>query len=213
MSELTERRAAVAELGGAIRAVLAAAVRSEAPVDVLRSTAAAVSALADPLLDVQRAAERPASVDDLMSGVRMLNPVIGAGNAIAPPLRMSYDGRRVEGRGVLGPQYEGPHLYGHGGISALLLDQVLGHAAAAAGSIGVTIELTTRYRRPIPLEVPLLVWGEAVEVTAERTTARGAIALDSDPNTPLVQGEASFRPLGPQQFHRMYASLLQPPTL
>lgn len=213
MSELTERRAAVAELGEAIRAVLAAAVRSEVPVDVLRSTAAAVSALADPLLDVQRAAEQPASVDDLMSGVRMFNPVIGAGNAIAPPLRMTYDGRRVEGRGVLGPQHEGPHLYGHGGISALLLDQVLGHAAAAAGSIGVTTELTTRYRRPIPLDVPLVVWGEAVDVTAERTTARGAIALDSDPNTPLVEGEASFRPLDPGQFQRMYASLLRPPTL
>lgn len=208
MGDLTERRAAVAELGDAMRALLAAAVRSEVPADVLRSTAVAVSALVGPLNDVQRPAEQPASVDDMMSGVRMFNPVIGAGNAIAPPLRMTYDGRRVEGRGVLGPQHEGPHLYGHGGISALLLDQVLGHAAAAAGSIGVTTELTTRYRRPIPLELPLVVWGEAVEATPERATARGAIALDSDPSTSLVEAEATFRPLNPDQLRRMYASLL-----
>lgn len=208
--ELTERRAAVAELGARMRELLAAAVRAEVPVDVLRSTAAAVAELAGPLAAGERAPERPASVDDLVAGVRMFNPVIGEGNAMAPPVQMTYDGLRVEGRCSLGPQHEGPHMYAHGGISSLLLDQILGHAAAAAGAIGVTTELTTRYRRPVPLGVPLLLWAEAVEFDGERTTARGAIATAADPSTPLVEGEARFRKLELRQVQRMYAALLPP---
>jgi acyl-coenzyme A thioesterase PaaI-like protein len=49
-------------------------------------------------------------------------------------------------------------MYGHGGVSAMLIDQLLGHAAAAAGHPGVTTDLSVRYRRPVPLDVPLRVW-------------------------------------------------------
>lgn len=49
-------------------------------------------------------------------------------------------------------------LYGYGGVSAMLVDQLLGHAAAASGHSGVTTELTVRHRRPVPLDAPLRIW-------------------------------------------------------
>lgn len=205
--ELSDRRAAVAELGMQIRELLATAVLSEAPVDVLRDVAAQVETLRASLGSVQRPPERPASVDDLVSGVRMFNPVIGEGSAVAPPLRVTYEDALVRGSCTLGPQHEGPHLYAHGGVTAMLLDQILGHAVAAAGAIGVTVDLATRYRRPVPLGQPLLLWAEAVDTDGERTTARGAITTAADPGTPLVEAEGRFRKLELRQVQRMYAAL------
>src|SRR5208282_368492 len=83
-----------------------------------------------------RGIAEPASVDDLMGGVRMFNPVIGAGNPIAPPMRIKIGEDGAEGWCTLGHAYEGPPMYGHGGVSAMLLDQLLGHAAAVSGRPG-----------------------------------------------------------------------------
>ncbi|GAA4489821.1 PaaI family thioesterase [Rhodococcus olei] len=80
------------------------------------------------------------------------NAADGLRNAVAPPLniRTDPDGRaRTDFH--LGPQYEGPAGLVHGGVSALILDQVLGDAAVAGGTPGMTGTLTLRYRRPTPL--------------------------------------------------------------
>lgn len=80
------------------------------------------------------------------------NAVVGLRNAVAPPLwiQREPDGR-VWADVELGMQYEGPAGLTHGGISALLLDQVLGEAAEHGGAPGMTATLTLRYRRPTPL--------------------------------------------------------------
>ena len=67
------------------------------------------------------------------------NPVVGIRNPIAPPLVIHRD----ESGGaftdfVMGAPYEGPPGHVHGGISALVLDHVLGEAA----SDGVTPRFT-----------------------------------------------------------------------
>jgi acyl-coenzyme A thioesterase PaaI-like protein len=59
--------------------------------------------------------------------------------------------RRVTHELHLGALYEGPPGLVHGGVSALVLDQVLGEAAAVGGSPGMTGRLTVHYRRPTPL--------------------------------------------------------------
>ena len=51
----------------------------------------------------------------------------------------------------LGALYEGPPGLVHGGVSALILDQLLGEAAAVGGGPGMTGRLTVHYRRPTPL--------------------------------------------------------------
>ena len=51
----------------------------------------------------------------------------------------------------LGAAYEGPPGLVHGGVAALVLDQMLGEAAGAGGKPGMTGTLTLRYRRGTPL--------------------------------------------------------------
>ncbi|MBO9521868.1 MAG: PaaI family thioesterase [Nocardioidaceae bacterium] len=81
------------------------------------------------------------------------NAVVGLRNPVAPPLRIVQD--RDEGSAssafVLSPLYEGPPGKVHGGVAALVLDQVFGEAAAAGGSPGMTGTLTLRYRKPTAL--------------------------------------------------------------
>lgn len=80
------------------------------------------------------------------------NAVIGLRNPIAPPLHLEQgeDGM-VHTDFFLHRGYEGPPGLTHGGVSALILDQVLGYTATVSGSPGMTGTLTLRYRNPTPL--------------------------------------------------------------
>src|SRR6516164_4777407 len=64
--------------------------------------------------------------------------------------------------GVLSPilvpaRYEGPQGATHGGIVTAYLDEVLaGAAVRATGRLSVTGEITVRFVKPVPLEIPIL---------------------------------------------------------
>lgn len=81
------------------------------------------------------------------------NAVVGLRNPIAPPLAIVQD--RVKGGAssefFLNALYEGPPGKVHGGVLALVLDQIFGEAAAAGGTPGMTGTLTLRYRKPTAL--------------------------------------------------------------
>jgi acyl-coenzyme A thioesterase PaaI-like protein len=79
------------------------------------------------------------------------NAVVGTRNPIAPPLIVVSSEDGVSAEFELHAAYEGPPGLVHGGVSALILDQLLGEAAAAAGKPGMTGTLTVRYRRATPL--------------------------------------------------------------
>jgi acyl-coenzyme A thioesterase PaaI-like protein len=81
------------------------------------------------------------------------NAVVGLRNPIAPPLTIVQDRERGSARSdfFLNALYEGPPGKVHGGVSALVLDQVLGEAAAAGGTPGMTGTLTLAYRKPTAL--------------------------------------------------------------
>jgi acyl-coenzyme A thioesterase PaaI-like protein len=81
------------------------------------------------------------------------NSVVGLRNPIAPPLKIVQD--RIKGGAssefFLNALYEGPPGKVHGGVLALVLDQIFGEAAAAGGTPGMTGTLTLRYRKPTAL--------------------------------------------------------------
>ena len=208
--ELLDRRAAVAELGAELRALADLVTRTEAGAGVLRDSARRLREVAPALRGRIRSIAKPASVDDLMAGVRMFNPVTGTGNPIAPPVRIEIGADGAEGWCTLGHAYEGPPMYGHGGVSAMLIDQLLGHAAAAAGHPGVTTDLSVRYRRPVPLDVPLRVWGRVIEADGRRVLAVGGITTAAEPDVALVEAEGRFARLRPDQAGRMFGRLASP---
>lgn len=81
------------------------------------------------------------------------NAVVGLRNPVAPPLNIVQD--RVKGGAssefFLNALYEGPPGMVHGGVVALVLDQIFGEAAAAGGTPGMTGTLSLRYLKPTAL--------------------------------------------------------------
>lgn len=47
----------------------------------------------------------------------------------------------------------------HGGIAMALLDEAMAHAAMNAGYHAVTASMSTRFRKAVPLQQPLIVSG------------------------------------------------------
>jgi len=184
--ELLDRRAAVAELGAELRTLADLVTRTEVGADVLRDSARRLREVAPALRERIRGMAEPASVDDLMGGVRMFNPVIGAGNPIAPPMRIEIGEDGAEGWCTLG------------------------HAAAASGHPGVTTDLSVRYRRPVPLDVPLRIWGRVTETEGRRVSAVGGITTVAEPDVPLVEAEARFARLRLDQARRLFSRLASP---
>lgn len=81
------------------------------------------------------------------------NAVVGLRNPVAPPLTVVQDRENgsASAEFTLNALYEGPPGMVHGGVLALVLDQIFGEAAAAGGVPGMTGTLKLRYRRPTRL--------------------------------------------------------------
>lgn len=202
--ELTERREAVAELGEALRELTSSAIGSEVDTDVVREVAGQARALAATLGERRRRLGEAPSVDDLHRGQRLFNPVVGVGNPVAPPMRVEIVDGAAIGSCTLDWRYEGPSTYAHGGISALLLDQIMGYAVAAAGHPGVTGRLEVRYRATVPLGQPLRLQARLVDVLGVRAAVTGSISLASAPDDALVEAEGRFLALRPEQAVRLF---------
>jgi acyl-coenzyme A thioesterase PaaI-like protein len=178
---------AVTELGTALRELVDASVLTTVPADELRAVAADARAAAARLTADRRPVNQLPVLDDPVAFRRVYNPVTGVGSALAPPV----DIRRADGGLVaetaLGPAYEGPPGYVHGGVSSLLMDQLLGSAVIAAGLWGMTAQLELDYHRPVPLDTPLVLRARVDGNQGRRTTATGTIALADEPGSPLVE--------------------------
>jgi acyl-coenzyme A thioesterase PaaI-like protein len=105
-------------------------------------------------------------------------PVTGAicGLLLAPPIEIHVQpGGVSRTEFTLSDVYEGPPGFVHGGISALILDDLLGNAAAANGTPGMTATLDLRYRRPTPLGVPLVAEARTIRVEGRKTFVHATI--------------------------------------
>ncbi|MBM7516097.1 PaaI family thioesterase [Nocardioides nitrophenolicus] len=150
--EVERREKAVSALADSVRELVDATIRSTVADDEL----AAVRAEVDDLVARLRSAQLPGP-----AGVRYNsagrswnwgNAVVGRGNAIAPPVDIVHDEfGAATAEMTLGAAYEGPPGMVHGGVSALMLDQIMGETASGFRRLTMTGTLTLRYRRPLPL--------------------------------------------------------------
>jgi len=60
---------------------------------------------------------------------------------------------------VLDPKFQGWQGIAHGGIVMMLLDEAMAHASGHAGERGMTASMSVRFRKPVPLGVPLVLDG------------------------------------------------------
>lgn len=108
-----------------------------------------------------------------------LTPITSAINPLAPPLSIRQEDGGSVADTQLPPQYVGPPGRVHGGIIALMLDQVLGNAAHASGlPPAYTRELTITYNEATPLDAPIRVTGRVDRVEGRKRFLSGEILVD-----------------------------------
>ncbi|MEZ0577273.1 PaaI family thioesterase [Nocardioides sp. MH1] len=121
------------------------------------------------------------------------NAVVGVRNAVAPPVRLEWhDDGTVSSRLELGTPYEGPPGSVHGGVSAMVLDHLMGETASERHTrVTVTGTLTLRYVQPLPLG-PVRMAARVSEVSGRKVTVTAWIAADEDDATPAVEATGLF---------------------
>ncbi|GAA4058739.1 PaaI family thioesterase [Streptomyces shaanxiensis] len=190
--DLGHQRAAIAALGHELRALVDATVRTAAPAEALHRMTDEVRRLTGRLTGRRRLRAEIPAVDVFPGGVRMYSPVTGPGSPLAPPMRVTPDGDGVVGHCTLGIAHEGPPGYVHGGMSAMLLDELMGWACYGAGTPAMTVSLRTRYHQPVPLETPLRVHARVTGTEDRKIFVAGSISTEQDRTAELVTADAVF---------------------
>lgn len=106
------------------------------------------------------------------------SPVVGDASPLAPPFRWEVRDGRARAEATLGAPYEGPPGYVHGGMIALVFDEILGMANIAHGTPGMTGTLTVRYRKPTPLHRPVVLDGWVERQEGRRILTKGTMHVD-----------------------------------
>ncbi len=109
------------------------------------------------------------------------SPAIGPLNPVAPPAVFrpvgEAPGARVEGTVTFPPVMVGAPGLAHGGMVALVLDELLGVTNVVNGMGAMTGTLTIRYRVPTPAGRPLTLLGEVVGTERRKVFVRGELRL------------------------------------
>ena len=187
--EIDRQRALYGPLAQSVRELADAVIRTEVDDDAILAAQVEIEAITARLRE--RQLEGPYGVRFNSAGRSRAwgNAVVGARNAVAPPLVIQHESSgRAWSDFTLGAAYEGPPGLVHGGVSALILDQMLGEAAGAGGKPGMTGTLTLRYRRGTGLG-PLTAEAHIDRVEGIKTYAVGHIA---DAEGVTVEAEGVF---------------------
>ncbi len=187
--EMARLRAIYEPLAESVRDLVDATIRTEADAQTVAQVRAdidaAVARLRSKQIDGAFGARRSTDGEAMNWG----NAVIGVRNALAPPLNVHRepDGSRWA-EFHLGAAYEGPPGHVHGGVSALILDHVLGEAASPDRKPRFTGSITMRYLRATPLG-PLRVDAAITRTDGVKTFCAGQI---SDAEGITVEAEGVF---------------------
>ena len=185
----SERQRSLLELNDALRDAIVATRLSEGPpagldeaTDLIRRAAELIAPHQHPGPHQQAGFDHPGpsafhTPSDLAPDEFFpFSPIIGWLNPVAAPVRMWREadpdpshpadaGLRIAGAMTLPAPYAGPPSTVHGGVVAMVFDELLGVCAVANGVGAMTGTLTVRYRRPTPLdhEVTLRSWVDRIE--------------------------------------------------
>lgn len=186
--EVDRREAVLASLAGTVRELVDAAIRTTVDDDEVHRVRDDLAGLVDRLRAAQLPGPAGVRYNAEMRAWNWGNAVVGAANAIAPPLDVVHDASGCHADVVLGAAYEGPPGLVHGGVSAMLLDHIMGVTASAMRRTTFTGTLTMRYRRGTPLG-PLRLEASIVREEGRKVFVTASIA---DAEGVTVEAEGVF---------------------
>ena len=105
------------------------------------------------------------------------SPILGSLNPISPLANFDVVDGQIRGQVTMGAIYNGPPSSVHGGMIALILDEVLGCACLAHGVGGFTGTLSIRYQGLVPLDTPVDLHGWVDRLEGRKIFAKGEIRL------------------------------------
>ena len=183
----------------AIRKLTDVLVTSTPPIDELHAIAEKLEVQAEQFANCKRLHGMLAFIQDGEHGTQgevshELNALAGCSNPLSPGLNMWLDGSKAYGTVNCGWAYEGPHGHVHGGYVAAIMDQFLGMAQIIGKKPGMTGTLTTRYRKPTPLNTDLQLEAEVFILEGRKTLVKGEMR-DGDVVTATCEG-LFIRPSG-----------------
>jgi acyl-coenzyme A thioesterase PaaI-like protein len=175
------QEAAVASL----RKVIAHLRKTKAPAELLRESARELDAIAQRLaphdhsgpwaqsaLDFEADGFNPS---DDPSQVFPYSPVVGHRNPIAPPIRFELRDGELHAEHAFDAPWSGAPNAVHGGIIALVFDELLGSVNVVNGLGAFTGTLTLVYRALTPAETPIRMRGWIDRTEGRKVFARGTM--------------------------------------
>ena len=135
------------------------------------------------------------------------NRCFGCGAANPAGMKLTFeldlDARRTRGSFALGANYAGGGGFAHGGIIGVVLDEAMGKLSKINDEKAVTAEMTVEYRKPVPVDQPIVVEGWQEE---EKGRNRFRIAEIRDPQGNLLaRGKGRFVVVNQDHFARVNA--------
>lgn len=202
-----ERLEAMRRYHNALRRVLAVHGMVSPETQEFHALSERIEALADELEAMPRG--RPflrfsgLMPDDQWNDAIPFSPIAGRYNALALPLELSREGDTLVGTGVYNEAYEGPNQCVHGGIIAKIYDQLLAQANVVHKIGGPTASLTTYFKKPTPLHVPLRfeAWTESVE--GRKIITKGRCLVDGEV---VTEAEGLFIRLDPKRSYPQWSN-------
>ncbi len=192
-------------LAAEVRRVISAMVGLPLTDTDIAAATAVVAEVADRLEHAAGPGRRPRAQPDPVGEPQDFfptSPVIGFANPAAPPVVVEAVDGGLVGTAWFDYQYEGPPTCVHGGVIAMVFDEMLGAANILAGSPGMTGTLTIRYRKPTPLRTPLRLEARFTSRQGRKILTTGAI-YHGDVLT--AEAEGIFIELVPQRFMAIVA--------
>lgn len=163
---------------GAVRALIGALRVADAPADTLAEVTALAERAADLLephavsgvhtqaaLHFELGRQRPGETTRDPAVIFPYSPVVGPLSPLSPPIAFDVADGRVRAVARLDARYAGPPGMVHGGVIALVFDELLGVANVVNDVPAFTGTLSIRYERPTPIEAELELeaWIESTE--------------------------------------------------
>lgn len=204
---------ALAGAAGAVRRLITHLRKTTADAGLLGEVERQANALAEKLAPfdhegpyMQRALLLPEGPDSaafpdtrLASEFFPYSPIVGPLNPISGPIEFHLEGREFRARHAFEPQFNGPPGSVHGGVIAMVFDELLGCLGGMLGIGGFTGTLTVVYRSLTPLQRPIDMRSWVDREEGVKTFVKGTMHTTDADGTERLCAEAEGIFIRPKQ--------------